>query len=112
MISIVIVLLVGLTSLTGYLFGARKLNLPASRLLAAGGRVLEALGLAVIFFASNLAGWMIAVLAIRALTGWFVSAYLFNGVTFGILSLLQGLMFQWWRESSTPSSVRPRSRST
>ena len=36
MISIVIVILVGLTSVTAYLFGVRRLNLPASNLRAAG----------------------------------------------------------------------------
>ena len=35
MISILIVLLVGLTSLVAFPFGARKLNLPASQLRAA-----------------------------------------------------------------------------
>ena len=110
MISIFIVLLVGLTSLVAFPFGARKLNLPASQLRAAARRVLEGLGVAVIFFAANLAGWLVAVLATRAFTGWFISAYLFNDITIGILSLLQGLTFQRWRESSTVDSRRTNAR--
>ena len=96
MMAIITVFLVGMTSLTAYLFGARRLNLHASRLRAAGRRVLEGVGLAVIFFAANLSGWIAAILATRALTGWFVSVYLFNDLSIGVLSLLQGLMFQWW----------------
>ena len=106
MISIVIVLLVGLTSLFGYVIGARKLNLRGTHLRWAVRRLLEGLGLAVIFFAANLSGWIVAILAIRTFTGWFVSVYLFNDVTVGALSLLQGLTFQWWLESSTPGSPR------
>jgi hypothetical protein len=97
MISIVIVFMVGLTSLAAYRLGTRVLELPASRLRAAGRRVLEGLGLVLIFFTANVAIWLGAILATRALTGWFVSAYLFNDVTVGILSLLQGLMFLLWR---------------
>ena len=110
MIAIVTVLLVGLTSLTAYLFGARRLSLSASHLRAARRRVLEGVGLAVIFFAANLAGWIVAVLATRALTGWFVSVYLFNNVSIGVLSLVQGLMFQSWWESAAadPRRARPR----
>ncbi len=100
MISIVVLLMVGLTSLAAYHFGTRVLKLPASQLRPAGRRVLEGLGLAMLFFTANVATWLVAILATRALTGWFVSAYVFNDVTIGILSLLQGLMFLWWRKSS------------
>src|SRR5262245_50143842 len=106
MISIVVVLLVASTSLVAYLFGGRRLGLRAKHLRAAGPRVLEGLGVAVIFFAANLAIAIVGVLATRALTGWFVSAYLFNDVTIGILSLVQGLTFHWWWESSTMDSRR------
>ena len=102
--SVFIVLLIGLTSLGAYVFGTRRRKLPASRLRAAARRVLEGLGLAVVFLSLNLAIGIVTILGIRTLTGEFVSSYLLNDLTLGILSLLQGLTFQWWRESSTAHS--------
>src|SRR5262245_46017381 len=70
MISIVTLLMVGLSSLAAYRVGTQVLKLPASRLRGAGRRVLEGLGLGVLFFTANVATWLVAILATRALTGW------------------------------------------
>src|SRR5262245_50386452 len=99
MISIVVALPIALTSLVAYLLGSRRLGLRAQHLRAAGCRVLEGLGVAGMFFAANLAIAIVGVFATRALTGWFVSAYLFSDVTTGVLSLVQGLTFHWCWES-------------
>lgn len=99
MVSIAIVLLIGFTSLVAYVFGTRTLRLSASHLPPAGRRVLESLGLAGIFLALNVMTWTVGILGARAVTGSFTSVYLINDVAIGILSFVQGLMFQWWRES-------------
>src|SRR5215471_2933299 len=106
MVALAIVLSVGVSTVAAYLLGARTLQLRGSQLWPAGRRVLESVGVAGVFFALNLSGWMIVVLGTRALTGWFISAYLFNGVTIGILSLLQGLTFHCWWESSRSGLLR------
>ena len=57
------------------------------------GRMLDVLGLGVLFFAANVAVGVAAVLAVRAATGTFVSANLVDDETLAALSLLQGLLF-------------------
>lgn len=92
-----VLILVGLTSTGAYAVGARWLGLSAKALRGAAGKVLECLGLVVVFFAVNLAAGMIAVFAARAVTRGFVSLYLADDVLLLVLSLLQGLLFAWWR---------------
>lgn len=90
--------LVGITSLGGFLLGARAFGLSAGGLRAAVGKTLECVGLTIIFFLTNLLAGMAVVLLGRLLTRGFASLYLANDVTLLVLSLLQGLTFQWWRE--------------
>jgi hypothetical protein len=90
--------LVALTSLGTVLLGARALGLSQRGLRAAVGKMLECVGLTLVFFLGNLAAGMAVVLLGRLLTRGFVSLYLASDVTLLVLSLLQGVTFQWWRE--------------
>ena len=98
-----ILVLVGLTSVGAYLVGAKGFGLSANRLRTAIGRVLECVGMTLLFFVVNLAAGIIAILAARVLTRGGMSLYLADDVTLLVLSLLQGLTFQWWREPSGSS---------
>jgi hypothetical protein len=62
--------------------------------------VLESLGLGVLFLLANLAVGAALILGVRSLTGHFVSIYLISDMTLPILSLVQALVFQRWRERS------------
>jgi hypothetical protein len=90
-----ILAVVGLSSLAAALVarrGARR------RLLSAAARALETVGLAAGFLVLNVAlGFCLTLLA-RAVSGAFVSLYVNDDVAILILSALQALVFQWWRE--------------
>jgi hypothetical protein len=102
--------LTGLTSIGAYYFGARALGLSSASLGAAIGKMLETVGIVLIFLAVNLAMALMIVLMARGVTGSFVSTYLTDDVVWLGLSLIQGLAFQWWRGLSTnPRSADPRS---
>jgi hypothetical protein len=89
--------ILGLTSVVGYLIGARRLGLAGAGLRDAAAAALEAIGLGVLFLAANLALAVLPVLAARAWGGEFVSLYQIDDVTIAAVSLLQGLVFRWWR---------------
>ncbi len=97
----VILTLVGLTSLGAYLVGARRLGLEARALRAAAGRALECIGLTLVCAVANVALGFAGILVARVLTGGFVSLYTVNDVTLLLLSLLQALVFAWWRADAT-----------
>jgi hypothetical protein len=100
--------LAGLTSIGAYYFGARVLRLSSVGLAAAIGKMLESVGIVLIFLAVNLSVAVLIVLIARTLTGFFVSAYVTDDAVWLGLSLIQGLAFQWWRQSAEePSPVRP-----
>jgi hypothetical protein len=94
------ILVIGLTSAGAYLAGTRCCGLRASELPKAMRDALESLGLAVVFLLGNLAVGTIAILGLRAFTGYFVSIYVVSDVTLPILSLIQALIFQRWRGRS------------
>ncbi len=96
----VLLSLIGLTSLGLYLFGRTKLGLSGPRLVAAAAKTLECVGAGLVFFGFNLAVAALAILAIRKVTGTFVSLYPASDVVWLILSFLQGVTFQWWWELS------------
>jgi hypothetical protein len=98
--NIVLPVLVVVTSLAAVLLGARRLGLAPRRLRRAALGALETVGLVVAFGAANLGLGVAAVLAWRALTGEFLSFYVLNDVVLGLLSLLQALVFQWWRAAT------------
>jgi hypothetical protein len=72
------------------------LGLPRAGLLTAAARMLEAIGLLMLFLALNLGLGGLAILAWRGLSGRFVSLYILNDATLGVLSLVQALIFHWW----------------
>jgi hypothetical protein len=56
-------------------------------------------GLAVLFFLGNVATGALLTVAARTLKLTFVSIYLSTDVTLLVLSLLQALVYQRWREA-------------
>ena len=97
MSSISLVLIVGLTSLGAYLAAMQFAGLRRGDLRGAVMETLECLGLVVIFFLANFAVGTALILALRGLTGRFISVYVVNDATLAVLSLLQALVFHRWR---------------
>ena len=89
-----------LTSLGAVLICVYRLGLRPDRLRRAGARVVDCIGLGLVFLAANLAIGGLVVLALRIVTDSFVSLYVLNDDTILALSLLQGLVVQWWREGA------------
>jgi len=89
--------LAALTSAVAYAWGRWRAGLRAAGLWQAGGGMLDALGLTLVFFALNLGVAGAVVLAIR-LGGGFASFYQLDDPAIPILSLLQALVFQRWRD--------------
>ena len=96
-----ILIVAGLTSVGVFILGVTGLRLCKSGLWRALGKACECLGLTLVFFLLNLAVGMLAVLAVRSLIGRFVSLYIVSDATLLMLSLLQALTFQAWREGSS-----------
>ena len=92
-------ILVGLTSLAAYAIGRRGLGLSRNNFRLAISGMLGSVGMTLVFFAVNLGMGMTIILLGRFLLREFVSLYLINDVALLILSLLQGLTFQWWRQA-------------
>ena len=82
-----------------YLAGTRRMGLPRLALVGAVSRALELVGLTLGLAALNLAVGVVIVLAVRWLTGSFVSLYLNTDGTLLPLSALQAVVFQWWMQS-------------
>jgi hypothetical protein len=96
-------LLIALTSVGAWAIGARGLGLASRRLGRAGGRMLESLGLIVVFFVANLSVAGLVILTARSVGPRFVSLYLADDVTLLALSVFQGLAFQaWWEVGRRP----------
>jgi hypothetical protein len=91
-----LLLLFGLTSAGLSLVATRGLGLRRHALRAALARMLEYVGLAILLAVLNLAAGFLLVLALRRLTGSFVSLYLNTDGTLIALSLLQAAVLQWW----------------
>lgn len=104
--DVVILGLTALTSLAAYAVGRRRLRLPARALRPAVDKMLECLGLAVIFFGSNLGIGLAGILLGRALTGVFVSLYLVDDTMLLRLSVLQAMVFAWWRDGRAADAFR------
>jgi type IV secretory pathway VirB3-like protein len=98
--QIFILIVAGLTSVGSYILGVKGLRLSRSELWLALGRACECVGLTLAFFLLNMAVAMFVILAGRSLSGRFVSIYIASDITLLIVSLLQALAFQAWRESS------------
>jgi hypothetical protein len=78
--------------------GVRVMGLPPRRIGAALGRVVEWAGLATLVALANLALGFLLVLALRRLTGRFVTLYVNTDVTLLAVSALQAAALQWWME--------------
>lgn len=90
-----------LTSLAAAALQLRRRPRAGASLREAAVKAAEAVGLTVLFFAANVAtGALISLLA-RTLRLGFISIYLNTDVTLLVLSLLQALVYQRWRESRT-----------
>jgi hypothetical protein len=98
MSDLFILALVGLTSTGAYLVGRLGLALPNRGLRVAIGKMLECAGVTGVFFVVNIGVALTAILALRLLTGSFVSVYVADDMALPVLSLLQALVFVWWRE--------------
>ena len=92
--------LAALTSAAAYLLGARRLGLAPARLGAAIGKMLETVGVVLIFLVADLLAAVVLVMALRGVTDTFVSVYVTDDTVWLGLALLQGLVFQWWRAVS------------
>jgi hypothetical protein len=99
-----ILLLTALTSTGAYVIATQWQSLPAGALHQAVGRMLDTLGAALMFFLVNVALGVALILGWRALTGVFVSIYQINDLTLLILSLVQGLVYQWWQEAGVAAA--------
>jgi hypothetical protein len=91
-----LLLLFGVTSPALYIAATRGLGLRRAALRAALARMLEWAGLVILLAAFNVAVGFVLVLALRRLTGSFVSLYLNTDGMLFALSLLQAVVLQWW----------------
>ena len=98
-----LVALVGVTSVLAYLTGTRRLGLSGRRLWAALARMLECIGMALVFFIANLGLGIVLILAFRTLTPRFAPLYLANDVSLLVFSFLQSMTFCWWWRIQGPS---------
>lgn len=96
--SIFVLLLAALSSLALWLWGRRRLGLTASGLGSAVASTLECLGLAALLYGANLALGVAVTVLVRVASGHFLSLYLTADPVLVVLSLLQALVFCWWRQ--------------
>jgi hypothetical protein len=100
-----VLMVAALTSAVTLALEARRHSRPAAALRAAAAKATEAIGLTVVFFAFNLAAGALVTIAARALRITFISIYLTADVALLVLSLLQALVYQRWREGRKHTSV-------
>jgi hypothetical protein len=91
---------VALTSAALALAQGRRRPQAGRALRAAAGQALEAVGLTVLFFLANVAAGALVTVLARTLQLRFISIYLTTDVTLLVLSLLQALVYQRWREGA------------
>ena len=91
-----LVVVVGLTSVGACVIGRSWLSLSWNNLRLALNVLLESVGVGLVFLAVNLAAGIVMILVGRLLLREFVTIYLVSDSTLLVLSLLQGLVFQWW----------------
>jgi hypothetical protein len=91
-----LLLLFAVTSAAISVVATRGLGARRYALRPALARMLECVGLTIVLGALNVAVGFLLVLALRKLTGSFVSLYLNTDGTLLALSLLQAIVLQWW----------------
>ena len=99
--QIFLLALVAVTSVAACVLGIAGLGLRPARLWEAGRFALQLVGMSTLFFWGNLTIGLVCVLAVRGTTGAFVSVYLLNDLTLGVLSAVQGVCFECWRTSGS-----------
>jgi hypothetical protein len=87
-----------LTCLGSYLYGRRRHGLAPESLRDAVAATLETIGLGVLFLVTNLALVLLPLLILRAWSGRFVSVYSIDGAAIAAVSLVQALVYRWWRD--------------
>jgi hypothetical protein len=92
-----LVVVVVATTAAWYLLGRRGLRLDAARLRPAVGRLLEWVGLTVLFYVADVALGMALTLLLRT-TGAFVSMYGNTDVTLLVLAALQAYVLRAWMD--------------
>jgi len=111
--GVFVLVLVGLTSIAGAVFVMRRLAWPATALATGALAALELLGAGLVCFLVNLGLGVAVILLVRALSPSPVSVYVLNDVALLALSLVQGLVFQGWRQATRgPRHAISRSRSS
>lgn len=90
---------VALTCLAVAFLEARRQPRAAASLRAALSKALEAVGMTILFFLGNVATGALVTVAARAFDVTFISIYLTTDVALLVLSLLQALIYQRWREA-------------
>jgi hypothetical protein len=90
---------VAFTCLAVAFLEARRQPRAAASLRAALSKALEAVGMTILFFLGNVATGALVTVAARALDVTFISIYLTTDVALLVLSLLQALIYQRWREA-------------
>jgi hypothetical protein len=106
MTEAVVVVLTGVTTGVALGIGTRGLRLRPGDLATAAGKLLECLGLVLVFFTANAALGLVAILGVRSLTGAFVSTYAMSDVALVGISFIQGLLFFCWRETKPRRRAR------
>lgn len=86
------------TSVGAYGVGVGRLRLSVERLGAALLRAFQIIGMSGVFFVANLTIGLAGLLIVRSVSGIFVSVYLLDDMTLGALSVLQGVVFECWRQ--------------
>lgn len=99
MTGFLILLLVALTTAGAYVVGVRALGLRRASLQAVLGKLLECIGVALMFMVANTALGFALILAVRTVGRTFVSLYVVSDASVAILSLLQAIAFQAWLDS-------------
>jgi len=96
--SVQLVAVVCASSALAFAVGRKAARLPPRGLRFAAARTLECVGLAVVFYCANVGLGAAFALAARA-AGSFASLYTSGDASLAVFSLLQALLFQWWRRS-------------
>lgn len=96
--SLELVAVVAVSSALALLVGRRWLGLPLRGLRFACGQAFACVGLAVVFYGLNVGLALAAALISRA-AGGDASLYTSGDVSLAVFSVLQALVFQWWRRS-------------
>lgn len=98
--ALFVLAVVAATSAVTYLLGRRRWGRGREALGPAFGRLLELVGLTVVFLVFNILAGVAGVLLLRTVTGRFVSMYVNTDTTILLLAIAQAVVVQWWRAAA------------